>query len=213
MTKKLSAILVLILCMACLSSALAGKSVEKGSSGVSYQGNTDLWKELNDLPPFKFNNHAYGIGYGSCPVYSAPSEDAYRCANGKATCDTNSKMADGGFVSGWLLVRYETNKGNYRVGYIPPKYVRGFSSQMAPHFGFIPAVANDTIIVTDNPLSHTDSFAELDPGEEFYILSKYNYYQKNGFDWWYIQCVVDGQVACGFIDTGTSSFTLGGTGY
>ena len=58
---------------------------------------------------------------------------------------------------------------------------------------------NDTTMNKDN-----NELTAFDVQKEF---------QKNGFDWWYIQCVVDGQVACGFIDTGTSSFTLGGTGY
>ena len=92
--------------------------------------------------------------------------------------------------------------------------LRGSSPVCTPHFGFIQATANDTILVTDNPMSHTDSFAILDPGEEFYILSKYDYYKKNGLEWWYIQCTVDGKVACGFIDCSTSDFYLGSsTGY
>lgn len=200
-------VISILLCVLLVSPAYAGRST--GSSGSS--GNS---QQLNDLPPFKFEIHKNGIGYGSCPVYTAPSEDSYRCADGKATCQTNAKMDDAGFVSGWLLVRYETNNGNVRVGYIPPRYVKGFKSSMYPHFGFIQATANDTILVTDNPMSHTDSFAILDPGEEFYILSKYDYYKKNGLEWWYIQCTVDGKVACGFIDCSTSDFYLGSsTGY
>ena len=212
MKKLVLVLMVLLLCVTAVSGALAGKSVENG--GSSYNGDANLLSQLNALPPFKFEKHANGIGYGTCPVYTAPSEQAYRCANGKAACQTNVKMDDAGFVSGWLLVRYETNNGNYRVGYIPPRYVKGYTSKMAPHFGFIPATANDTILVTDNPMSHIDYFAELEPGEEFYILSKYDYYKKNGLEWWYIQCTVDGQVACGFIDCGTSDFSLGSsTGY
>ena len=144
-------------------------------------------------------------------MYTAPYTDAYRCANGKASCQTNAAMDDAGYadVPGWLLVRYEVNSGGYRVGYIPPKYVKGFKSKMAPHFGWIPAKANDYIYVSDNPYRHDDSFGRLDPGESFHILSRYNYYAKEGFDWWYIECYVDGQVARGFIDYYGASFTLG----
>ena len=198
-------VLVMIMC-SLLSTTAFARSIEE-NGGVNNSG--DLWQQLYSLPPFKFKIHKEGIGYGSCPVYTAPSEDAYRCAGGNATCQTNAKMDDAGFVAGWLLVRYETNNGGVRVGYIPPKYVRGFKSSMYPHFGFIPATADNTIYVTDNPMSHTGAFAVLDPGVDFYILSKYDYYKKNGLEWWYIQCVVDGKVACGFIDCGTSSFHLG----
>ena len=192
----LLAALVVILCSLLLTPAMAGTSNEGGRAG----GSGSLSSQLNSLPPFKFEKHKYGIGYGLCPVYTAPSESAYRCNNGRAECQTNAAMDDAGFVSGWLLVRYETSKGNYRVGYIPPKYVRNYTSKMAPHFGFVQVTADETIYVSDNPMSHSDSFATLSSGETFYILSRYNYYAKNGFDWWYIQCDVDGQVACGFIE-------------
>ena len=206
MKKTVALILLLALAASlCLvNTGFAGTSTESGGSSYS---SSSLQQRINDLPPFKFNIHKYGIGYGSCPVYTAPSLDAYRCANGKATCQTNSKMDDGGFVdNGWLLVRYETNNGQYRVGYIPHKYVRDFKSQMYPHFGYIEVTADDRIMVTDNPMSHTGGFAYLDPDETFHIISRYNYYAKNGFDWLYIECWVDGKVARGFIENDLSKF-------
>ena len=205
--KAVVVMLVVMLCVTLLTGVLAATSTEKNQK--SYDGDAALQQQLNDLPPFKFENHKYGIGYGSCPVYTAPSLDAYRCANGKASCSTDDPMADGGFVNGWLLVRYETNKGNYRVGYIPPQYVRNFKSSMYPHFGYIPAVADDYIPVTDNPMTHGTSFAEIAPGEAFHVISRYNYHQKNGLDWWYIECEVDGQIAYGFIEYADARFHLG----
>ena len=204
---RAAALLLAVMSVLTAPSAFAGTSTEQGTSGAS--GDSRLLAELNALPPFKFNIHKKGIGYGSCPVYTAPSVDSYRCANGRASCDTNAKMDDAGFVNGWLMVRYETNNGSCRVGYIPPKYVKGFKSSMAPHFGYIPAVADDVIYVSDNPMRHDDSFAILESGEPFYILSKYNYYQKNGLEWWYIECTVDGQTARGFIEYYGNKFHLG----
>ncbi|MBR2660474.1 MAG: hypothetical protein IKE15_03645 [Clostridia bacterium] len=208
-TKLFVALLLLVTATLLVSAAFAGTSTETGNRSQS--GSSDLLSQLNSLPPFKFEKHKYGIGYGLCPVYTAPYTDAYRCANGKASCQTNAAMDDAGYadVPGWLLVRYEVNSGGYRVGYIPPKYVKGFKSKMAPHFGWIPAKANDYIYVSDNPYRHDDSFGRLDPGESFHILSRYNYYAKEGYDWWYIECYVDGQVARGFIDYYGASFTLG----
>ena len=205
--KAFSLLLTIILSFSLISSGSAGTSIPSGTA--VFPGNdSDLANQLRNVPDFKFKNHENGIGYGNCPVYTAPSEYAFRCADGKASCYTDAYMSEAGFdISGWLLVRYETNNGGTRVGYIPPKYVRGFKSVMSgcQHFEYIPVIAADTIRVTDNPLLQGSAFATLDQGETFYILAKYTYYGN----WWYIECTVDGQMARGFIDRGTSSFYLG----
>ena len=209
-TKAVIAALVVMMSALLLCPAFAGSST--GRSG-DVSGDSDLVRRLNALSPFKFEKHKNGIGYGSCPVYSAPSTDSYRLSNGRASCQTNAAMDDAGYVSGWLLVRYETNNGGTRVGYIPGKYVKNYKSSMSPHFDYIPAVADDTIYVTDDTYSHTNSFGRLEAGEQFYVLSKYNYYAKEGFDWWYIECTIDGQTARGFIERDDSSFHLGYADY
>ena len=159
--------------------------------------NTD---SLDDVVPFKFAHHKNGIGCGTCPVYSAPSTDAYRAANGKACCDTNDYVDEGGFNSaGWLLVRYTTNGGGTRVGWIPPKYVKSFSSSMYPHFSRVAQTADGAIDVTENNLDPTDPagvFATLQDGDTYYVIARYNYY---GDDLWYIEFELDGQEAYGFI--------------
>ena len=205
--KKTVAILMILAVTAVSFSAYAGNPTNTRTNQYS-NGNTDLEQELIQLPDFKFWNYdKNGIGYGNCPVYTAPYKDAYRCADGKASCQTNKQMSDAGIYGGWLLVRYETNNGGYRVGYIPPEYIRGFQSQMGNRRfeHFVPAVANDTIFVTDNPMMLGSSFATLDPGEQFYVLAKYTYFG----DWWYIECTVAGQIARGFIDRSGSSFSVG----
>lgn len=199
-------IMTLALLSSVLSVAFAGTSISSDNSVISNE-DSDLANRLRTVPDFKFKNYENGIGYGNCPVYTAPSEFAYRCADGKASCCTDAYMSEAGFdITGWLLVRYETNNGGTRVGYIPPKYVRGFKSGMStPKFDYIPVTAADVIRVTDNPLLPGSAFAFLDPGETFYILGKYTYYGN----WWYIECIVDGQKARGFIDRGTTSFYIG----
>ena len=205
--KILKAALLLALAgILAIAPALAATPVWTSTYNVT--GDQAMIQQLNNLPPFKFAKHKKGIGYGPCPVYTAPSTSAYRTANGRATCATNSAMDEAGFVNGWLLVRYETNKGNYNVGYIPPKYVKNFKSSMGPHFGYIPAVANEAIPITNDPMNHYNTFATLAPGEEFHVISKYNYYADQGLEWWYIECMVDGQVARGFIEI-YASFSVG----
>ncbi|MDO5435546.1 MAG: hypothetical protein Q4G19_04175 [Clostridia bacterium] len=152
-----------------------------------------------ELTPFKFEHHKNGIGLGNCPVYSAPYSDAYRAANGKASCATNSYVDIGGYDNGWLMVRYETNNGSWRVGYIPPQYARNVKTPMTPHFQYIRQVANEWISVSDNNLARNDRssvIGTLEPGDVYYVLAYYDYYDYSQY---YIEFEVNGQPARGFI--------------
>ena len=204
--------LLISLVFGTVSGAYAGRSTEnKGSSNktAASASSSSLEERLLKVPSFKFMNHQNGINCDKCPVYTAPSLDAYRCADGKASVDTRYYMSEAGKDrSGWLLVRYDTNNGGSRVGYIPPSYTKNFKSDMDfPAFDYIPATATATINVTDNVYMRNSSFAALDPGETFYILGKYTYLKDPTF--WYIEFYVDDQLARGFIDRDSSSFVLG----
>ena len=169
-------------------------------------------ESLYNVIDFKFHHYKNGIGYGNCPVYTAPSLDAYRCSNGKASVSTNSDMWVGGFEvgSGWLLVRYETSNGGVRVGYIPPSYIQGFKTSIDRlKFSYIAQTAASSIIVTDNPLNANTSFAMLSPGQQYHILGKYTYYGN----WWYIEFYVNGQIARGFINRDTTAVNNGSGTY
>ena len=197
MRKRMSVMLVLglLVCSMILSTASAGTSI----------GGGDPADRLRQVPEFKFYHCEYGIGRGVCPVYTAPSADAFR-VNGNAKIATDYEMYEGGYDAGWLMVRYETNNGGVRVGYIPPSYADGYKSFWGTRsFEYVPVTAEQTIMVTDNPMLRGSGFALLSPGESFHILAKYTYHG----DWWYIQCTVDGQVARGFIDRESSAFSLG----
>lgn len=166
------------------------------------------WKDrLLNVQSFKFQQHKSGIGFGDCPVYTAPSEKALRFANNRQACDTNAELYEAGRTEdGWLLVRYETGNGKIRVGYIPPKYIKGFKSGMSiKNFDDLSAVAAGAIQVTDNPIKNGTPFATLPAGENFRILAKYTYHGN----WWYIECTVDGKTARGFIDRNQSAFLPG----
>lgn len=186
--KKL--VLILLAMVLVLSVPLATAATYSNYTYVTY----------DSVSPFKFEHHKYGIGYGTLPVYSAPSTSAYRAANGRACVDSNSYIDIGGFnESGWLMVRYETNNNNWRVGWVPPSYVRGFRTSMSPHFTRISQTASSWISVSDNNLDIYNSasiFATLAPGDSYTIVGRYNYY---GQELYYIEFYLYGQQARGFI--------------
>ena len=198
--KKCFSVLICLILILCLSVASAGVSVGyESKDDVNYYSNTDvLTQQLESLQAFKFQIHKEGIGYGTCPVFTGPSADSFRCANGRASVQTTGERIDvaGYDDSGWLLIRYQTNNGSTRVGYIPPRYVQGFKTGMELHFQQIPMVANNEIRVTDNPLDGWSAFGLLYPGEEYTILAQYTYIG----DWYYIECDIDGHRARGFIE-------------
>lgn len=196
MKKLILMLLVLAMLLPVVSSTAATLFNPNSKALSAYDG----MPALSSVSPFKFEHVKKGIGCGNCPVYTAPYTNAYRAANGKASVDTNHNIDVGGFNSqGWLLVRYSTNNGSTRVGWIPPKYVKGVKTPMTPHFTYIQCTAPDTLYVSDNNLEPGDTtswFAVLEPGETFYVVGRYNYYD---IEQWYIEFDLDGQPARGFI--------------
>ena len=203
MKKNLLKILVTVMVLAAAAAMFSAGTAE--SHGLL---SFTEWKDqLLGLQSFKFQNHKKGLGLGDCPVYTAPYNGALRFANNRQAVDTNKELYEAGKTDdGWLLVRYEPVPGTTRVGYIPPKYVSKFKSQMSiRNFGNVSAVAAGNIDVTDNPIKNGAVFATLLPGDSFSILAKYTYHGN----WWYIECTVNGKTARGFIDRNYSSFYPG----
>ncbi len=187
MKKLLCCLMSVLLLVAFVSSASAGRSINSTSdSSVDSTIKEFLFIEMKD-----------GIGCGDCPVYTAPTLNAYRANNGKAQCSTDQPLLIAGFNNeGWLLVRYGTDSGSTRVGYIPPSYLGNFTSPERVDFSYVETTAATTLYVTDNPMNNYSPFAVLDAGETYYILGSYTYYGN----WWYIECTVDGLVSRGFIE-------------
>jgi len=208
--KKVLAILTLLtLVLSCTAAFADGKSV--GSDVNVPAENTETINRLLDILDFKFFVKKEGIGRGACPVYSAPSEDAYRAAEGKASCDTNAEISVAGFdASGWLMVRYDIKKNVRRIGYIPPKYVKGYKADVSKiNFDDIIVEAAADLAVTDNPNNDDVGFATIAAGEQFHILGKYTYTGN----WWYVECTVNGQTARGFINRNNSAIKIDGKVY
>ena len=192
--------LALLLAIAC-ASALADGPAQADAEG--------LIERLVLAPEFKFR-YEKPEGYGLWPVFSAPSWYAFRSGvrhNARYDTESDHGIGAAGYTrSGWLMIGYQT-AGGHRVGYVPPEYVRDFKTPMIlPVFDSIPAVAEDTILVTESHFGDNGYSCRLYEGDSFSVLGKYTYYG----DWWYIEFIREGQQCRGFIDRNTSRFSVGG---
>ena len=193
-THMLCLTLAVILCLSAASAAYASSADEA------------VLDRIRTLPAFNFRVHENGLGIAALlPVYTAPSESAFRAGNGEASVNLTEKISESNYVDGWLLIRYQTEKGPFRVGYIQQKYLMDFKSTMPDvQFERIPLIAADTIYITDDPNYGSSYFGQLNPGDLFYALAKFT---VTG-NWWYIECTVNGQTARGFIDRNSAPFFL-----
>ena len=149
----------------------------------------------DQVPVFLFRRYEEGIGLGKCPVYTAPSTEAFRVPGAAVRTDADIYVG-GRDASGWLMVRYGTRNRGERVGYIPRSYVVGnFTARTNLDFCYITCVAQTGIDITDNPKATTDPFGTIPQGGVFAILAQYTYIG----DWWYVECRIDGRFARGFI--------------
>ena len=178
----------------------------------SQAGATDTVTRLINLQDFKFYHKEQGIaGNVRWPVYTAPSEDSLRLADGKAWCNPSGELSVGGHAeNGWLLVRYKTPEEYSRVGYVPARYLSGVKTGVGGlDFSRITVKAAEEIYITDDLDEKLPAFGKLSAGDSFDILAKYTYYGN----WWYIEATVEGKTARGFINRGTSAIEVDGRVY
>ena len=131
------------------------------------------------------------------PVYSAPSEDSWRGANGNAAVSTNDAIYAAGWDSGWLLVMYEINSGGaMRIGYIDGQNIQGNVPDCSIlRFAFQETLVDKRCTLTDDPVRTNASIATLMPGSVVYYLMTYT----NEQSWAYVETIVDGRTARGYI--------------
>lgn len=133
------------------------------------------------------------------PVYSAPSRNSWRGANGKASVGTNGAIYSAGWENGWLLVMYETNSGSVRVGYISGDDIRGgVPMDTSLTFSYAAATLNAGTALTDDPAMRKTTIAQLRAGTQVTYLT--SFFNKSAWD--YIETTVDGQTTRGFVPAG-----------
>jgi len=206
MMKKLAATaLTLVMAMLCVSAF-----AESNSSTPAAESETVA--QLLELQDFKFFVKDEGIGKGTASVYTAPSRDSLRLADGKASCSVEDEIAVAGYDSGWLLVRYEIGKKDekdkkVRVGYIPGSNYKTGRDRM--NFATIKVKLAEDAEITDNPRHNSTPYGTLSEGTEITILAKYTYTGN----WWYVETELEGKRTRGFIDRGETAILADGTVY
>ena len=198
----------LVLAVSCAGALAAGDPSAPAAASATVA-------ELLDTVDFKFFVREEGIGRGSAPVYTAPSEDSLRLSDGRAACNVEEEIAVAGRVDGWLMVRYEIGSAEekdrkVRVGYIPPKYSKGYKAGIGKReFDSIPVKLAEAIDITDNPRHNSTPFGTLDEGTDIIILGKYTYTGN----WWYVETTLEGKLTRGFIDRSSAALLVDGTVY
>lgn len=135
-------------------------------------------------------------------VYSAPTTQAWRGANGKAAVDTNGAVWAAGWDNGWLLVFYETNNGAVRVGYVQGSAISGTVSNVTQlHFDLKAATVTAPCSMTDDPVLSNTTMRVLSTGTTVTYLSCM--INQNGQLWDYVETQIDGKVARGFVMHGS----------
>ena len=133
-------------------------------------------------------------------VYSAPGAASFRAANGKASVSTNGAVYAMGWDSGWLLVMYETNNGQARIGYVGGAKIKG-DMAVLPQLSFsrVSCQLLTSAGLTDDPAKTGKPLTQLAAGTQVtYLTTMYN-----ASEWDYIETTINGQVTRGFVPGGS----------
>ena len=146
--------------------------------------------------------------------YTGPGSDYYRANNGKAQYGGGGVARVYGTENGWLLLGYETAKGNYRIGYFQDKYlsnmtvVSGSGTPRKLNFEYRSASITSTCQITDDPVIKNEPFATLQRGQNCTYLA------SMGGSWAYIELSLTSEKkkARGFVPMNAISFSYGSGG-
>lgn len=195
--------------------------IKKVRKDMKAQGTTNPTGKGMPTPPSRNLDNIRGFrainlkANQKLPVYSAPFEGSFRAANGKAVVSTNGAVYAMGWENDWLLVMYETNKGQCRIGYVNGSGIRSYVPALEEmSFAYTSCEVMKSAGLTDDPAKTGKALAQLPAGTKVtYLTTMYN-----SGSWDYIETSVDGQTARGFVPGGTLDIdefsvpdTLGGT--
>lgn len=137
-------------------------------------------------------------------VYSAPSENSFRAANGKALLSTNDWVQVFFEEDGYLLVQYAISSHQYRIGYITADAVKDLSEVNAiGSWANYPAEVLRTSSLTDDPLNSCGAVMTLQQGQQVTYLGQL------GLEWAFVETTTaQGKQIRGFVELSNLNVTL-----
>lgn len=155
------------------------------SAVMGYVGECFAWEQAQEADPQLPE---------MVPVYAAPSEGAWRGANGRAAVSLTESLTLLGHEpdSDWLLIEYDISPTERRIGYI---YSHNHWSPWVSELslsGIGMRLAEDATL-TDDPRASVREIARLHGGDEVSVLGCVKE------DWFYVETEIDGKTARGFI--------------
>lgn len=151
--------------------------------------------------PSQYAKLAAGKQYA---VYSAPSENSFRAANGKALLSTNDWVQVFFEENGYLLVQYAISRHQYRIGYITADAVKDLSEVNAiGSWANYPAEVLRTSSLTDDPLNSCGAVMTLQQGQQVTYLGQL------GLEWAFVETTTaQGKQIRGFVELSSLNVTL-----
>ena len=124
-------------------------------------------------------------------VYSAPSRQSVRGANGRAKVSTNAWIQVFGTEGDWVLVHYSIDASHYRFGYISASSLPRNADVPALNFTRTTCWTSQAVSLTDDPLYSRSPLASLPAGAQVTWLASMG-------DWAYVE-VTSPSYARGFV--------------
>ncbi len=152
-------------------------------------------EKLNDPPRIPSGDlttvDVHFTGHEQYDVHSGPGANYLRGAGGRAVVSTNGWIQVFGQKDGWVMIQYAIDDDHYRIGWI--------RAESLPEDAWVPTLSFQNTPVdliaranlTDDPLNSGSSLGAIPAGEVTLLA------EMDG--WAYIEAVVSGQPARGFV--------------
>ncbi len=138
------------------------------------------------------------------PVYSAPFDNAWRGAKGKAAVSTRESFSLLGTAQNkeWSWIEYDVDSKNRRVGWVRTDQIgRKSIYECSPLDRALLRITRETF-VTDDPRGGERKIKTLRAGDEVIGLGTVD--SVFGEEWVYVETEIDGQPAWGFLPVDTT---------
>ena len=129
-------------------------------------------------------------------VYSGPGREYVRGAGGKASVSTNDWIQVFGSENGYIMIQYNINSTQMRIGYIDQSALPRSASVSPLRFEFQEATVTSATFLTDDPLNSKAALTSLSAGQSGV------YWLATMGNWVYVEVTGHGQPVRGFVPTG-----------